>query len=69
MHRKRRLYAARFPVEKTLDTFESGNLPNLPREAVFQLAGGEYIARHENLTMVGPIGVSETTYRQRHHGG
>lgn len=58
--RKRRLSAARFPVEKTLDTFEFGNLPNLSREAVFQLAGGEYIAKHENLIMVGPTGVGKT---------
>ena len=58
--RKRRLSAARFPVEKTLDTFEFGNLPNLPKETVFQLAGGEYIAKRENLIMAGPTGVGKT---------
>jgi len=58
--RKRRLSAARFPAEKTLDTFEFGNLPNLPREAVFHLAGGEYISKRENLIMVGPTGVGKT---------
>jgi len=58
--RKRRLSAARFPVEKTLDTFEFVNLSNLSKEAVFQLAGGEYIAKHENLIMVGPTGVGKT---------
>jgi DNA replication protein DnaC len=58
--RKRRLSAARFPVEKTLDTIEFGHLPNVSKEAVFQLAGGEYIAKRENLIMVGPTGVGKT---------
>lgn len=58
--RKRRLSAARFPMEKTLDTFEFGSLPNLSRESLFQLAGGEYIAKKENLIMAGPTGVGKT---------
>lgn len=58
--RKRRLAAARFPVEKTLDSFEFADLPNLPREVVFQLAGGEYIRKCENVIMLGPTGVGKT---------
>jgi DNA replication protein DnaC len=58
--RKRRLTAARFPMEKTLDSFEFAKLPNLPREAIFQLAGGEYIRKRENVIMVGPTGVGKT---------
>ena len=58
--RKRRLTAARFPLEKTLDSFEFSHLPNLPRETVFQLAGGEYIRKCENVIMVGPTGVGKT---------
>lgn len=58
--RKSRLSAARFPLEKTLDSFEFSQLPNLPRETVFQLASGEYIRKCENVIMVGPTGVGKT---------
>lgn len=58
--RKRRLSGARFPIEKTLDSFEFSHLPNLPRETLFQLAGGEYIRKCENVIMVGPTGVGKT---------
>jgi DNA replication protein DnaC len=58
--RKRRLTGARFPYEKTLDSFEFSHLPNLPRETVFQLAVGEYIRKCENVIMVGPTGVGKT---------
>jgi DNA replication protein DnaC len=58
--RKRHLSAARFPAEKTLDSFEFGHLPGLARETIFQLAGGEYIRKRENLIMVGPTGVGKT---------
>jgi len=58
--RKRRLSAARFPLEKTLDSFEFSHLPNLSKETVLQLAGGEYIRKCENVIMVGPTGVGKT---------
>lgn len=58
--RRRRLVGARFPLEKTLESFEFAHLPNLPKEAVFQLAGGEYIRKCENVIMVGPTGVGKT---------
>jgi len=58
--RRRRLVAARFPLEKTLDSFEFAHLPNLSKEAVCQLAGGEYIRKCENVIMVGPTGVGKT---------
>ena len=58
--RRRRLVGARFPLEKTLESFEFAHLPNLSKEAVFQLAGGEYIRKCENVIMVGPTGVGKT---------
>ncbi|MGI6296528.1 MAG: IS21-like element helper ATPase IstB [Armatimonadota bacterium] len=58
--RRRRLTGARFPQEKTLDSFEFSHLPNLSRETVFQLAGGEYIRKCENVIMLGPTGVGKT---------
>ena len=58
--RKRRLTGARFPLEKTLDCFEFSHLPNLARETLFQLAGGEYIRKCENVIMLGPTGVGKT---------
>jgi DNA replication protein DnaC len=58
--RKRRLAGARFPYEKTLDSFEFAQLPNLAREAVLQIAVGEYIRKCENVIMLGPTGVGKT---------
>lgn len=58
--RKRRLNSARFPYEKTLDSFEFSHLPNLSKEVVFHLACGEYIRKSENVIMVGPTGVGKT---------
>lgn len=58
--RKRRLAGARFPLEKTLDSFEFSHLPNLPKEVVFHLAAGEYIRKCENVIMLGPTGVGKT---------
>lgn len=58
--RKRRLTSARFPLEKTLDSFEFSHLPNLAKEGVLHLAGGDYISKCENVIMVGPTGVGKT---------
>jgi DNA replication protein DnaC len=58
--RRRRLAGARFPLEKTLESFEFSHLPNLSKEAIFQLAAGEYMRKCENVIMVGPTGVGKT---------
>jgi DNA replication protein DnaC len=58
--RKRRVQEARFPVLRTLDEFDFAALPSLNRSKVLNLAGGEYIERHENVALVGSIGTGKT---------
>jgi DNA replication protein DnaC len=57
---ERRLKAAKFPVLKTLDTFDFAAQNSINRELVRQLARGEYIDRHENVLMVGNSGTGKT---------
>lgn len=57
---KRRLRAARFPLAKSLDTFNFANLPNLKEALVWQLASGEFIDRRENIIMIGNPGTGKT---------
>jgi DNA replication protein DnaC len=58
--RKRRVLEARFPVLRTLDEFDFAALPGLNRTQVLDLARGEYIARRENVAMIGAIGTGKT---------
>jgi DNA replication protein DnaC len=58
--RKRRVQEARFPVLRTLDEFDFQSLPSLNRPQVLELARGEYIARRENIAMIGAIGTGKT---------
>lgn len=58
--RRCRLASARFPYEKTLDSFEFSHLASVSREHIFGLAGGEYIRKSEYVIMVGPTGVGKT---------
>jgi DNA replication protein DnaC len=57
---ERRLRAAKFPVLKTLDTFDFAAQPSINREMVRELARGEYIDRRENVLMVGNSGTGKT---------
>jgi len=57
---KLRLAHARFPVLKTLDTFQFGAVPSLNKATVLELARGGYIAQKENLIMVGGSGTGKT---------
>src|SRR3990172_6834976 len=57
---KRRLAQARFPVLKTLDTFQFTAVPSLNKAAVLELARGGYIAEKETLIMVGGSGTGKT---------
>jgi DNA replication protein DnaC len=57
---KMRLAQARFPVLKTLDTFQFGAVPSLNKAAVLELARGGYIAEKETLILVGGSGTGKT---------
>ena len=57
---ERRLKAARFPAAKTLDGFDFTARPSLNKPLVLDLARGDYLARRENILMVGPSGTGKT---------
>ena len=57
---ERRVKAARFPVLKTLDTFDFKAQPALNQELVRQLLRGEYLDRRENVLLIGNSGTGKT---------
>lgn len=57
---ERRLKAARFPVLKTLDTFDFKAQPTINRALVLQLMRGEYLDAHENILLIGNPGTGKT---------
>ena len=57
---ERRVKAARFPVLKTLDTFDFKAQPALNQELVRQLLRGEYLDKRENVLFIGNSGTGKT---------
>jgi DNA replication protein DnaC len=57
---ERRIKAARFPVIKTLDTFDFAVQPSINQTLVRELMVGEYMDRHENVLLVGNSGTGKT---------
>ena len=57
---ERRFKAAKFPSNKTLDTFDFKARPSVNKPLVLQLIQGEYLDRRENLLLVGPSGTGKT---------
>lgn len=56
----RRLKAARFPMHKTLDTFDFPAQPSVNKPLIVELARGEYIDKRENLLLVGNSGTGKS---------
>jgi len=56
----KRLKQAKLPFMKTLDDFDFGFNPSINRQQVKQLATSAFVARHENILMIGPPGVGKT---------
>lgn len=56
----RRIQAARFPVLRELVDFDFSAVPSLSKPTILELARGDYIARSENLILVGEPGVGKT---------
>jgi len=57
---ERRLKMARFPVVKTLDSFDFKSQPSVNESLVRELMRGEYIAKKENVLIVGNSGTGKT---------
>ena len=57
---ERRVKEARFPVVKTLDTFDFSTQPSINESLVRELMGGEYIDNRENILLIGNSGTGKT---------
>ena len=57
---ERRIKAAKFPVTKTLDTFDFLALPKLNKKLVLELTRCEFIDRRENVLALGNSGTGKT---------
>ena len=57
---ERRIKAAKFPVLKSLETFDFLAIPSLNKALVLELARCEYINRKENLLALGNSGTGKT---------
>ena len=57
---ERRIRQARFPVLKSLDTFDFLAIPSLNKSLVLELARCDYIDRHDNVLALGNSGTGKT---------
>lgn len=57
---KLRLASARFPILKTLESFQFEAVPSLNKTMVLELSRGGYISSRENLIMIGGTGAGKT---------
>src|SRR5664279_402711 len=51
---------ARFPQIKTLEDFTFEHLPGAPRDVIAHLATTTFVARKENVVLLGPPGTGKT---------
>jgi chromosomal replication initiation ATPase DnaA len=57
---ERRIHAARFPVSKSLETYDFLAIPSLNKKLVMELARCEWIGRRENVLALGNSGTGKT---------
>ena len=57
---ERRLKDARFPVSKTIDSFDFTSQPSVNEQLYRELLRGEYIDTHENVLFMGNSGTGKT---------
>ena len=55
-----RIAGAKFPAVKTLEDFNFDHVPGLPRDVIAHLATSTWIAKGENVILLGPPGVGKT---------
>jgi DNA replication protein DnaC len=57
---ERRIRQARFPVVKTMDSFDFLAIPSLNKTMVLELARCEFLTRRENVLLLGNSGTGKT---------
>jgi len=57
---KRRIRDARFPLMKTMESFDQDAAPDLDRRLIRDLMGGSYIQERKNIIFVGKTGTGKT---------
>jgi DNA replication protein DnaC len=57
---RRLLAASRLPVGKTLETFDFSFQPSIDKRQIQELAGLQFLQRHENVIFLGPPGVGKS---------
>ncbi len=57
---KRLIVQARFPYLRTLDQFGFSAMPSVNKARVLELAKGEYLAKKENVALMGNMGTGKT---------
>ena len=57
---ERRIRQARFPVVKTMDSFDFLAMPSVNKTLVLELARCEFLARRENVLLLGNSGTGKT---------
>jgi len=57
---ERRIHQARFPVVKSLDSFQFLAVPSLNKTLVLELARCEFLSRRENVLLLGNSGTGKT---------
>lgn len=55
-----RISGAHFPAVKTLEDFTFDHLPTAPRDVITHLATTTFVARRENIVLLGPPGTGKT---------
>ncbi len=58
---ERRIRQAKFPVVKTMDSFDFLAIPSLNKTLVLELARCEFLARRENVLLLGNSGTGKRT--------
>jgi DNA replication protein DnaC len=57
---ERRIHQARFPVVKSLDSFQFLSIPSLNKTLVLELARCQFLERRENVLLLGNSGTGKT---------
>lgn len=56
---RRRIVAARFPLQKRLEEFQFDDT-KLPQATIFSLADGDYLDQHQSIVLLGDSGTGKT---------